>query len=181
VLEEADVPELQRFFDANPAYFLATQGEPPRQNEAEIEFHDVPPAEMAYREMRLIGFTDGDGSALVGMATIVADFIAEHVWHVGLFIVASALHGSGAATTLYRALETWMVDQGAHWIRLGVVRGNARAERFWERHGYLKVRERGPMQMGQKSNLLRVMMKPLAGGGVDAYLALVARDRPGAP
>jgi len=34
--------------------------------------------------------------------------------------------------------------------------------------------------MGQKSNLLRVMAKPLAGGTIADYLALVERDRPGA-
>ena len=79
---------------------------------------------------------------------------------------------------LYRQLETWILEQGAHWIRLGVVRGNTRAERFWERHGYVQVRERGPMQMRRMSNLLRVMAKPLAGGTLAEYLALVARDCP---
>jgi len=114
------------------------------------------------------------------MATIVGDFIADHVWHIGLFIVVSALHGSGAAHVLYRKLEQWMVDRGARWIRLGVVQGNAKAERFWQRSGYVQVRERGPLQMGRKTNLLRVMVKPLAGGTLDAYLALVGRDRIGA-
>ncbi len=180
VLADTDIAALQRFFDANPEYFLATQGELPRPNEAEIEFADVPPAGMRYRATWLLGFFDEAG-ALVAMATVVADFIAEHVWHIGLFIVATALHGSGAAGAFYRMLERWIVEQGAQWIRLGVVRGNARAERFWERQGYLQVRERGPMQMGRKSNLLRVLVKPLAGAAVDAYLALVARDRPGAP
>jgi hypothetical protein len=42
------------------------------------------------------------------------------------------------------------------------------------------VRERGPLAMGKKSNLLRVMVKPLAGGALADYLALVERDRPGA-
>jgi hypothetical protein len=42
----------------------------------------------------------------------------------------------------------------------------------------VQVRERGPVTMGRKSNLLRVMAKPLAGGTIDEYLALVERDRP---
>jgi hypothetical protein len=71
-----------------------------------------------------------------------------------------------------------MIDQGARWLRLGVVQGSARAERFWQRCGYVQVRERGPVTMGKKSNLLRVMAKPLAGGTIAEYLALVERDRP---
>jgi hypothetical protein len=77
-------------------------------------------------------------------------------------------------------LERWMIDRGARWLRLGVVHGNVKAERLWLRCGYVQVRERGPMAMGKKMNLLRVMAKPLAGGTIAEYLALVERDRPGA-
>ena len=181
VLGAGDVAELQRFFDANPEYFVAVNGEPARPDEAEHELADAPPAGMPYREMVLLGFADRASGELDGMATIVADFIAEHVWHVGLFIVATALHGSGAAQALYRKLERWMVERGARWVRLGVVQGNEKAERFWQRSGYVQVRERGPLQMGRKTNLLRVMAKPLAGGTIAEYLELVERDRPGSP
>ena len=105
--------------------------------------------------MSLLGFYDGAGT-LIGVATIVADFIVEHVWHIGLFIVATALHGSGVAASLYAWLERSMIDQGARWLRLGVVHGSAQAEKFWLRCGYVQVRERGPVTMGRKSNLLRV-------------------------
>ncbi|HSC63924.1 MAG TPA: GNAT family N-acetyltransferase [Caldimonas sp.] len=179
-LGEGDIAGVQRFFERNPEYFVAVNGEAPRPDEAKNEFADVPPAGMPYRVMTLLGFFDGDG-ALIGVATVVGDFIRPHVWHVGLFIVASALHGSGVAHALYRQLERWMVGQGALWLRLGVVQGNAKAERFWLRCGYVQVRERGPLAMGKRTNLLRVMAKPLAGGTIDEYLALVERDRPSAP
>ena len=178
------MPTLQRFFEANPDYFIDINGEPPRTDEAECEFRDTPPAGMAYREMVMLGFFDDQGDhdgELVAMATVVGDFIAEHVWHIGLFIVATALHGSGAAQAIYRRLEDWIVARGANWIRLGVVAGNTRAERFWQRSGYIEVRERGPVAMGQRMHLLRVLVKPLDGREIAPYLALVARDRPGAP
>jgi len=181
VLGRDDVAELQRFFAANPEYFEAVAGEPPRPDEAERELDDVPPEGMPYREMLLLGFFDEASGALAGMATIVGDFLVDHVWHVGLFIVATALHGSGAAQGLYRRLERWLRERGAEWLRLGVVAGNTRAERFWERQGYVQVRERGPVQMGRRTHLLRVLVKPLSGGSVEQYLALVARDRPDAP
>lgn len=179
-LAAEDVAEVQRFFECNPEYFLAVNGEGPRRNEAEIEFADAPPAGMSYRAMWLIGFFDGAGT-MVGMATVVGDFLVPQVWHVGLFIAASTLHGSGVAHALYRRLERWMIDRGARWLRLGVVQGNVKAERFWLRCGYVQVRERGPVKMGRKSQLLRVMVKPLADGSVADYLVQVERDRPGTP
>jgi GNAT superfamily N-acetyltransferase len=177
-LERTDIAALQRFFVANPEYFLAAHGEAPRPDEAEREFDDLPPPEMPYGAMSMLGFVDR-ADVLAGVATIVSDFIAAHVWHLGLFIVASSLHGSGAATVLYEKLERWMRARSARWVRLGVVQGNVKAERFWARSGYTQVRERGPVEMGQRVHMLRVMVNPLAvDATLDEYLAQVARDRP---
>ena len=74
-----------------------------------------------------------------------------------------------------------MLGNGARWVRLGVVVGNHRAERFWERQGFTEVRRRDGLTMGQRVNELRVMVKPLDGGQIADYLAMVPRDRPGEP
>jgi hypothetical protein len=71
-----------------------------------------------------------------------------------------------------------MRERGALWSRLGVVAGNGRAERFWEKMGYVEVRKRNGVAMGKRVSDLRVMVKALADGNLPQYLALVARDRP---
>jgi GNAT superfamily N-acetyltransferase len=180
ILSEREVASLQAFFEANPEYFHAVGGEPPRPDEGEHEFHDMPPAPWTFRRKWVLGFLDGEG-AMQGTATIISDLFAEGVWTLGLFVVATARHGSGAAPALYEGLEAWMRAEGARWSRLGVVVGNARAERFWDRAGYVEVRRRGGVEMGKRVNTLRVMVKSLAGGAIPAYLASVPRDQPGSP
>ena len=87
---------------------------------------------MAYRKMSLLGFYRWRWQCARRHRDVVADLLAEQVWHVGLFIVATgAARQRRAAPRSTALLERWMVDQGAHWLRLGVVRGSARAERFW--------------------------------------------------
>jgi len=175
-----DAPRLQRFNEANPEYFLIVGGKPPGPDEAREEFESLPPADMRYTKRWMLEFR-GAGEDMAGMASVVSDLLADNVWHVGLFIVATPLHGGGAAREMYGSLEWWMRMQGALWSRLGVVQGNLRAERFWERQGYLETRKRVVEEAGRRSNTIRVMAKPLAGGMLAEYLALVARDRPGAP
>ena len=85
---------------------------------------------------------------------------------------------TGEAKAVYEALEAWAVSNGAKWLRLGVVKGNVRAEKFWERAGFIEVRTRQGVEIGTKVNTVRVMSKALAGGSVAEYLALVVRDRP---
>ena len=98
--------------------------------------------------------------------------------HIGLFVVATELHGSGLAASIFHGIEAWAKAHGARWLRLGVVVGNQRAERFWVRQGFAQVRVREGVEMGERSNSVRVMVKPLAEQDLRYYLKLVPRDDP---
>ena len=179
-LDAADVPLLQRFYDLNPEYHLVVAGEAPGPNEARNDFEATLPAGWPYTKRWMLGFVD-ERESMVGMADVVSDLFAAGIWHIGLFMVATTLHGTGAAQSLYASLESWMRGGGARWSRLGVVEGNSRAERFWEKSGYVDLRKRHAVEIGRRVNTLRVMAKPLAGHGIAEYLCLVERDRPDSP
>lgn len=173
-------PLLQAFFEANPEYFLTVQGEPAAPTEAHEEIHGELPAGWSFTKKWVIGYVDPNGS-LIALANLVSDILAPGVWNVSTFIVATARHGTGEAQLLYRSLERWAMANGAKWLRLGVVRGNTRGERFWESVGYVQTRLRHGVEFGAQMNTLRVMFKPLAGGALEEYLSLVPRDRPEVP
>lgn len=177
---EADIADVQRFFEANPEYFLRVGAQPPEADEARKEFDDRPPEGWSWRNRWFIRFLDGAGS-IIGVADVVSDLVAEGVWHVGLFVVATRMHGTGTAQDLYGGLEAWMRRGGARWLRLGVVESNAQAGRFWEKAGYAQVRTREGVEIGRQVNTLRIMTRPLADGRMAEYLRIVARDRPDAP
>lgn len=169
-------PLLQRFFEDNPLYFESVNGERPQPTEAHEEIHGALPTGWPYTKKWVIGYANAQGS-LVAMANLVSDLLAGSVWHISTFIVATSRHGSGDAQALYSKLESWAHGNGAQWLRLGVVLGHIRAERFWEQQGFMQTRLRSGVSMGRLTNTLRVMFKPLAGGTLADYLALVERDR----
>lgn len=175
-----EVATLQSFFDTNPEYFVTVSGEPAAPDEAEGEFDNLPPSDWLQGKMWVLRFDDPKGQ-MIGVANVVADLLVRHVWHIGLFIVATPLHGRGIAHTIYRGLEGWMQDSGAHWIRLGVVVTNLRGERFWTRTGYTALRTREAVVAGTRMNTVRVMAKSLTDAPLSDYLAFMARDNPGAP
>jgi GNAT superfamily N-acetyltransferase len=179
-LEAGGEPLLQGFFDANPEYFLAIQGEPAAPTEAHEEIHGGLPSGWSFTKKWVIGYVKPNGS-LMAMANLVSDILAHSVWNLSTFIVATERHGTGDAQLLYRGLEHWAMAKGANWLRLGVVQGNTRAERFWESMGYVQTRRRHGVEFGARTHTLRVMFKPLASGSVEEYLSLVPRDRPEAP
>ncbi|MBC7918738.1 MAG: GNAT family N-acetyltransferase [Rhodoferax sp.] len=174
-----EVPQLQRFFEDNPIYFEAVNGQGPTAQEAQQEFDDLPPAEMPFDKRWMLLVTDSEGE-WVAMAGVLSNFLVPGVWHIGLFIVATRLHGTGVARALYDAMEQWIQSQGAQWMRLGAVEGWNKAENFWRKMGYTQVRTREAIAMGLRVNNVRVMVKPLTGGAIADYLHRVKRDNPGA-
>jgi len=177
-------PQVQALFEANPAYFLLTGGEPPGPGLGLEELESRPPEGWPYTAHWSLGFVrPGQGGAAdvwLGLALIDTDLLASGVWHIGLFLLATPVHGSGLAPRLYAALEQWAAAQGAGWLRLGVMLGNARAERFWERQGFVELKRRPDIAMGRLRQTVRVMLKPLGAHSVAEHLERVPRDRAGA-
>jgi ribosomal protein S18 acetylase RimI-like enzyme len=176
-LNEQSQPPLQRFYEDNPEYFIAVEGEPAGPNAAHETIQARPPPGWGFAKKWLIGYFDAAGS-MIAVADVVTDLLAPGVWHIGLFILATERHGSGEAQMMMRGLESWAISNGAKWLRLSVVKGNARAERFWESLGFQDARTREGVEMGKRRNSMRIMFKPLAGGSRDQYFSLVDRDRP---
>lgn len=176
-LAAAQVPQLQALFDANPGYFHAINGRNAGPDAAQLEFDELPPPHLPFRQRWVAGLFD-DAGALVGTLVLVADLGTPGVWHIALLLVDQAHHGSGLAGQVLTGLQAWARAQGAQWLRLGVVVGNRRAQRFWLRQGFLPARLRSGIDTGGRINDLQVMAKPLAGGTLADYLTLVPRDRP---
>jgi len=176
-LGPADLDALQALFESNPAYFDLAEGAPAAPGAARAILERRPPEDMTFTRKWSVGFFTA-GGVLAAMADVVEDLIASRVWHIGFFIVAGSAQGGGVGRAAYEALEGWMRARGAQWLRLGVLEGNVRAERFWRARGYAEVRRRYSVEMGRKTHTLLVMVKPLAGGTLDEYLARVGRDRP---
>jgi ribosomal protein S18 acetylase RimI-like enzyme len=108
---------------------------------------------------------------------IAADLLADGVWHIGLLLVDARFHGTGLAQQVHADLQAWAIENGARWLRLTVVVGNSKAERFWPKLGYVEVRTREGIRMGRQVNHVSIQVKVLAEGQLDGYLALVAQDR----
>src|SRR5581483_9445594 len=91
----AQLAEVQRFLEANPEYYLRVTGEPPGPDAAREELEALPPSAWDFERKSLLAFRDASGE-IIGVAEMLANLFAFGVWHIGLFIIATRLHGKGA-------------------------------------------------------------------------------------
>ncbi|MFO1303868.1 MAG: GNAT family acetyltransferase [Burkholderiales bacterium] len=171
-----DAPLLQRFFDANPEYFIVVQGEPAPPGEAREEIEGLPPAGIPHGDKHVFGYVGPDGE-LAAFANLLADIYVPGVWNMSTFIVSTPRHGTGVAQRINASLEAWAALHGARWMRLGVIVGNVRGERFWRSRGYVETKVRKGYPMGKQLRDVRVMWKSLTGEPLERYLELVPGDR----
>ena len=173
---EADIPAVQAFWETSPEYLLQVEGHAPRAEEGATFVHDRElPAEFTCTRVHVFLYRDARG-AIDGLGSMAVDLLAPGVWHLGLFVAATRLHGSGWAARAYQATEDWALAGGARWMRLGVVQANPRGHAFWRRCGYREVKRRDGVTIGQRTHTLLTLVKPLR-AGVDEYLVQVERDR----
>ncbi len=173
-----DAPALQAFLAANPLYAELAYGRPWSDSAGLDELTERPPADWPQGESRHWAVLERGSGRWLAFLSFVEDLLAPRVWHMGLFLVATAEHGSGLARELDEAWAAHAERHGARWLRLGVIQANARAVAFWERQGYREVRERHGVVYGLLTHSLGVRVKPLGGATLAGYLDLVARDRP---
>lgn len=180
-LQADEVPALQAFFDANPGYWLTVNGVPPPPDLAQTEFDERPPPSMTYAGHDVLGLFDAGGQ-LQGVTVVARDLMQPGVWHVALLLLAESLQGRGVGSAIYAALERWMGELGARWVRMGVVIGNLAARRFWARQGFVGLRVAQGIDTGGRVNQVQTHAKslagPLEGEQLERYLSLLPRDRP---
>ena len=91
-----DIPAVQRFLEQNPDYSRLVEGGPPAADAAKKEFAQMPPADWPLKRKWMIGFRDEE-RCLIAFADVLEDLFVAGVWHLGLFIVATRLHGAASA------------------------------------------------------------------------------------
>jgi GNAT superfamily N-acetyltransferase len=173
---DADIPAIAAFYAESPEYLRMVEAREPGPEDAAEVLSAAPPPEFSYSDHYALLLRDASG-CVDGLAMVATDLPAAGVWHLGLFVVATRLHGGGFAQAAYEAYEQWARSGGAHWLRLGVVTQNERGIRFWQRQGYTEMRRRAGIPIGTLTNTVILMAKPLVRASWDEYLQLVPRDR----
>lgn len=141
VRDEATIGAVLEIFRSNPSYFQLTKADFPVRNDvleaiAEKPEDVLPEQKHAMLILRRVG----QESDPVGTADWLDDFPENGTRYLGLFMTKAAIHGTGESRQILDWLMDDFVQAGVGRVRLGVIRENRRARRFWERAGFREVR-----------------------------------------
>jgi GNAT superfamily N-acetyltransferase len=107
------------------------------------------------------------GGETVGVVDVVVGYPDDATAFIGLLLLDEAHEGRGLGGATLGAVEAVV---RARWpevgrLRLGVLRDNARALRFWARHGFVATGEVKPFRAGSRETEVRLFDKRVPAGG----------------
>lgn len=159
LLEDRDVPALQRLFERCGDYFDLAEGRPAGPKAAWSELCDGPPERVPH-DLFALGIEDGRGE-LAGYIGALRHHRRPNQWYLGLLLLDPAWRGRGLGSTAYWAFQHWIGTQGAESLLLAVLALNARGHRFWQSLGFGSPRSYPVRQIGLKRHVLIEYEKPL--------------------
>lgn len=136
-LDEADIPLLLRLGASNPQFFRYSSG----ANTAEeyrlaitVAPPGIPPEQKYY-----VGLFDGE--TLVAALDLIDGYPDRGTAFLGFFMVAAERSGKGVGSAIISELMAYLKSRGFRRVRLGIDKGNPQSSHFWQKNGFVILRE----------------------------------------
>jgi len=157
--EAPEMRELQRVFEATPAYAQLITGTPPGPAEAQSTYSILPEGN-SYEDKFVLGVYLG--SEMVGCVDLIRGYPEPHVAHIGLLLLAEPFQHQGIGKAAYGLVEQYIRAWGnCTTVRAGVVRTNEAVLPFWQKLGFVPTGEVKPYQYSTVVSEVVILAKRL--------------------
>lgn len=134
-LEPVDVPAVVLLCSGNPLYY---QHCPPFVTEQGVlsDMKALPP-KKELSDKYYVGYFDGE--KLIAVMDFIASFPDETTAFIGFFMTDASVQHAGVGSGIIRDICDYLPEAGFRAVRLGWVKGNPQAERFWHKNGFTET------------------------------------------
>ncbi|SEW27989.1 Acetyltransferase (GNAT) family protein [Cognatiyoonia koreensis] len=153
-----DLDRVHAFYRDAPDYWELAEGRVPGLHKARDFFTDGPPGCDPANSHRLGYFLD---DRLSGLAELSFGFPAQGDAYLGLMMLGPWARSAGYGQVFLAHIVDLAQKAGSPYLFLAVMDSNPRGAAFWARHGFLPTGHSGQMQVGDKTQVLHRLVKPL--------------------
>lgn len=134
-LEDPDVPLVYELCRNNPLYYEHC---PPFVTEGSIRKDmSALPRDKGPEDKYYVGYFDGD--RLIAVMDLIRACPDERTAFIGFFMTDRREQRRGVGSGIIRELCDYLRQEGMAAVRLGWVKGNPQAERFWHKNRFVET------------------------------------------
>ena len=136
-LDESDIPAVLALSAGNGLYYRYC---PPFASEESLraDMIALPPGRTS-EDKHYVGYFNG--GRLIAVLDLVERYPNAETAFIGFFMVDASVQGAGVGSGIISELCQALRGLGFSAVRLGWVKGNPQAERFWHRNGFTETGE----------------------------------------
>ena len=162
LIQPENTRELQTLMEKCADYSLMVDGHPPDPSVAAALLADCPPGKTLADKF-VIGFSI-ENKGMIGVLDTVRDYPTERDWWLGLLVLDPVYRNRGLGRQIVQTFESWVGQQGARRIFLGVVEENDKAYQFWLKLGFEVIERQSGRQFGNLTHEVLIMVRNLSEG-----------------
>ena len=134
-LGASEVPQILSLCRGNPLFYRHC---PPPPSEARVirDMNALPPR-TERKDKHYLGYFDGE--KLIAVLDLIMGYPDGDSAFVGFFMTDASVQNAGVGSGIVEELCAALARGGVRRVRLGWVRGNPQAERFWHRNGFAET------------------------------------------
>lgn len=129
---------VMAIYDSNHAFFIQTEGKEATLENSLQDIHAIPPGFEIANKIYVGIWENGE---IVGVLDMLLGYPAAHCVWIGLLLIHGHLHGKRYGSRIVMAIFAAAKIDGYTSIKLGVIDNNETGIRFWDKHGFKKIRE----------------------------------------
>jgi len=156
-LDLDDMESIDELYNECEDYFLMVNGATHTKEDSEDIFTSLPP-DKEFKDKFVLGVFYKE--ELVGVIDLIKDYPVLNQWIIGLFLLKRKDRNKGLGKLIHNALIEIILEQNGKSLRVGVVKGNIKAIKFWGNLGYKKTKETDVI-LGDKVHKVYVMVLEL--------------------
>ena len=136
-MEDADADAILEICKGNPQFYRYCEARPTKEQIYD-DLHVLPPG-IGPRDKYFVGFYDGENLAAV--MDLIDGYPEETIAYIGLFMMKRSYQGRQIGSGIISETAAFLKSAGKTAIRLAINRGNPQSTHFWEKNGFLAIKE----------------------------------------
>jgi len=136
-LTERDADAVLAIYRENGLFFRHCGARPTR--EQVLEDMTVTPPETARSAKHFVGFFRG--GELIAVMDLIDGYPKTDIAYLGLFMLRAEEQGKQRGSAILSEAEAFLKAGGFRAIRLAINKGNPQSTHFWQKNGYVILRE----------------------------------------
>ena len=137
-LTQEDLPQIHALCLGNELFYRYRQEPLPTADRVREDLTALPPGIPMSAKHYVGYFEDG---RLAAVLDLIAGYPEAEIAFIGFFMMDSRLQGRGLGTAIITELLAYLQSAGFRAVRLGINKGNPQSTRFWQKNGFVILRE----------------------------------------